>query len=142
MARPNPVPSLVRVFELSTWRNFSKIRSHSSRGIPGPKLLALLNYLIEQPRVLDCDNRLIREGLQKRYLLWREWSNVGASQKDRPDRLSLSYQGSGQGRAVTDHQLRWFSVRKFAFEKCRDIINMHGLAVENCPPSDASTRQR
>src|SRR5262245_36703902 len=74
------------------------------------KLLALLNYLIEQPRVLDCDNRLIREGLQKRYLLRREWSNVGASQKDRPDRLSLSYQGSGQGRAVTDHQLHWWSV--------------------------------
>jgi hypothetical protein len=40
MARPSPVPPLARVFELSTWRNFSKIRSHSS-GIPGPVSLTL-----------------------------------------------------------------------------------------------------
>src|SRR5262245_6455302 len=97
---------------------------------------------LEQPGVLDSDDGLIREGLQKRYLLWRERSNLGASQKDRPNRLPLSHQGSGQGRAVPDHQLRWFSVGKFAFEKGRYIINMHGLAVENRSSSDASTRQR
>src|SRR5215475_2806966 len=41
MARPSPVPPLARVLELSTWRNFSKIRSHSSAGIPGPVSLTL-----------------------------------------------------------------------------------------------------
>src|SRR5262245_47786683 len=41
MARPSPVPPLARVFELSTWRNFSKTRSHSSAGIPGPVSLTL-----------------------------------------------------------------------------------------------------
>src|SRR5262245_12693173 len=41
MARPSPVPPLARVFELSTWRNFSKTRSQSSAGIPGPVSLTL-----------------------------------------------------------------------------------------------------
>ena len=41
MARPSPVPPLARVFELSTWRNFSKIRSRSSGGMPGPVSLTL-----------------------------------------------------------------------------------------------------
>jgi hypothetical protein len=36
-----PRPPLARVFELSTWRNFSKIRSHSAGGIPGPVSLTL-----------------------------------------------------------------------------------------------------
>jgi hypothetical protein len=35
------VPRLARVFELSTWRNFSKMRSRSSGGMPGPVSLTL-----------------------------------------------------------------------------------------------------
>ena len=46
--------------------------------------VALLDFL-EQPHVLDGDDGLISEGLEKSDLLFREWSDLRAANQNRSD---------------------------------------------------------
>src|SRR5262249_15775048 len=63
--------------------------------------LVLLLQLREQPHVLDGDDRLVGEGLQKRDLLVRERDRLSATEQDHTDRRSLSQQGNAERRPLT-----------------------------------------
>src|SRR5262245_25634420 len=61
-------------------------------------LLQRLPGFIEQPRVLDRDDRLAREGLQNRHLTFRERSNLRAIDNDRAnDRPVLQHRNGEKG---------------------------------------------
>jgi len=62
------------------------------RGLPLQRLLRL----VEQPRVLNRDQRLCGEGLHQRDLLLREWSRVVANEGDNPDERAVLVQGRQQ----------------------------------------------
>src|SRR5262249_3278280 len=56
----------------------------------GGLLLQGLAQLVEQPRVLDGDDRLIGKGFEKRDLLISKRIDDGTSKQDRPDRFPLA----------------------------------------------------
>src|SRR5262249_23644763 len=57
--------------------------------------------LVEQASVLDGDDCLVCEDLQKSDLLLRERLRLEAAQGDRSDRCALAQKRTGYGRAVT-----------------------------------------
>ncbi len=62
-------------------------------------LLQRLLRLIEQPHVLDGDDRLVGEGLEQADLLIRERDRLGPSELDGADRDAFADQGHAQYRA-------------------------------------------
>src|SRR4030095_8100964 len=53
----------------------------------------------EQPHILDCDDRLVGEGLEKGDLPVREELSLGAAEVDHADRDTFTYQGNRENRA-------------------------------------------
>jgi hypothetical protein len=61
--------------------------------------LILFLQLIEQPHVLDGDDRLVGEGLEQGDLPLRKEVHLGAAEDDRTDRDPLPDQGDAEHRA-------------------------------------------
>ena len=61
---------------------------------------------LEQPNVLDGDDRLVGEGLQQFDLLFRKGSNFGPANHDSPDGHSLAQQRRGKYGASTSLLLK------------------------------------
>ena len=64
-------------------RTGDDLQDFRGRGLP----LQRLPGLVEQPRVLDCDHRLVGEGRQQIDLLVIERTHFGTAQQDRADTL-------------------------------------------------------
>ncbi len=60
--------------------------------------------LLEQPHVLDRDDRLVGEGPRERHLLLGELAGCGAQDCETADRLALPQQRNAQRREVTQRQ--------------------------------------
>jgi hypothetical protein len=58
-----------------------------------------LLFSLEQPRVLNCDHRLIREGCHQLDFVVRKGLDSVARQRDCADRLALAHQRDADHRA-------------------------------------------
>jgi hypothetical protein len=69
--------------------------------VDGPRQFARPRLqLLEQADVLDCDHRLVGEGLEEVDLLVRERLDLDPANQDRPDRLALAHEWCGQHGAL------------------------------------------
>ena len=63
------------------------------------QLAAALLLRLEQPRVLDRDDRLVSEGFYQLNLLFREWPNRGTGHHQNADRDTFTQQRDAEHRA-------------------------------------------
>jgi hypothetical protein len=85
---------------------------------------------VEQPCILDCDNRLVGESLEQGNLPLREKLNLGAAELNRADRDAFSHQGDTEDRPNT------FPPRVFAalwklLRLCLQVGDMDGAFVQH-----------
>jgi len=73
-----------------------RVKDLADRGLPLERLVRL----VEQTHVLDRDRRLVRERTQELDLVVAERPDLGATEEDRADRLSLAQQRCCQCRAL------------------------------------------
>src|SRR5262249_44593506 len=92
--------------------------------------VALLD-LLEQPNILDGNDRLVRKGFQKFNLSIRERTYLSSPDDDYTNGGSLSEHGRAEKR--TDSPGRTLGLRKFGFCGLLKIVNMHSLALKNRP---------
>src|SRR5215831_4076601 len=92
--------------------------------------VALLD-LLEQPNILDGNDRLVRKGFQKFNLSIRERTYLSSPDDDYTNGGSLSEHGRAEKR--TDSPSRTLGLRKFGFCGFLKIVNMHSLALKNRP---------
>jgi hypothetical protein len=93
-----------------------------------------LAQLVEQPRVLDCDDRLFGEGADQLDLPLSERLDPLAGEKQDADGIALPQQWDterGVDFSDRDH------LRQSVFWIRRDISSMDHVAFQHCPASDA-----
>ena len=110
-------------------RTGDHLQDFRSRGLP----LQRFPGLVEQPRVLDCDHRLIGEGRQQIDLLVIERTHFGTAQQDRADALVATQQGHGQN--GMNNRARCFGpygsgIRKPGAFLGHHVMHVNGLLVD------------
>jgi hypothetical protein len=86
---------------LENWLQLARRRADNAQHIRGGRLLLQrLPQFVQQPRVLDGDDRLGGEGPEKRYLPICKRINFGTSKQECSDRHSLTQQWN-----TSDHSL-------------------------------------
>src|SRR5262249_14117803 len=83
-----------------SWRATDNVEHLAGRGPVFKSLRQLLRpslHLVEQPRVLDRDHRLVGEGCSELDLFLGECPYLGATDTETPDSLVRSQQGNGEG---------------------------------------------
>ena len=99
--------------------------------LPGARL-----HIFKKPRVLDCDDSLVGEGLDQRDLLFGEGPNGASSKRDHADRLSLPHERHPEQRAEMAEAPRlipaivWIPIH---------ILNLNALAFEQGSTGDVSS---
>src|SRR5262245_27294877 len=94
------------------------------------ELPVLLLYFVEQPHVLDCDYRLIGEGLEQSNLSLREGLRLVAAECDRANRNAFSHQRDAKERAEAPASCVFAALGKFGIFALQ-VSNMNGPAIEN-----------
>ena len=92
--------------------------------------VALLQFF-EEADVLDGDDGLVGEGLEKRDLLIGEGTNLGSANLNRADGNSFAKQWRNESGARTGNLLTGFGFRILGIEQWQDIVNVNRLAVDN-----------
>src|SRR5262245_13593531 len=85
----------------------------------------LLLQLLEQPNVLDGDDRLVSKGLEQGDLLVGKWTDLGTANGDRPDGHPFLHQGNGHDSSVSQSTGMLTAFRKF-FRRRLDVPQVHG----------------
>ena len=67
------------------------------------QVIGLGLYLVEQPRVLDGDRRLIGESLNELDLAWRKGFGLGTPEAENSDQLVFAHQGDYDDGAISAH---------------------------------------
>src|SRR5262249_19095717 len=96
--------------------------------------VALLE-LLEQPDVLNGDDRLISKALEKSDLFFREWSDFRAANQNTSNGNTLTEQRRCQRRTNAETSSKARS--QFIFRHCRKVMNVNSL-----PINDGSGRYR
>src|SRR5262245_56776812 len=94
--------------------------------------IAFLEFF-KQPDILDCDHSLVREGLEKCYLLVRERTHLRATDHDRSNRNTLTHKRDGQPGPETQALDYLPRIRRVVLIVAlgHDVVNMDCLPVEN-----------
>src|SRR5262245_66577842 len=87
------------------------------------RLVPLLQ-LLEQPHVLDRDDGLVGEGLEKLHLSVAEGSHFSPADRNNPDRLARAEQGRTEYRSLTPAPCDDAALRVFAILRLQ-ISNLH-----------------
>src|SRR5262249_17703236 len=95
-----------------------------------PQFCVALLDLLEQSHVLDGDDRLISEGLEKGDLLFRERLDHGTTNDYNADRLVLPHKGCGENSADAKTFCSGSSNRVF-FCDGEHILDVNDLALED-----------
>src|SRR5262245_48150320 len=108
--------------------------------------IALLD-LLEQPHILDGDNRLIGKGLEKSDLLFRKRPYFGSADLNRADGNSFTKQRRNKNRARACNLLARLGFLVLRFKLWHDIMNMNRLAVDDrsaggCAASEGPSASR
>ncbi len=96
-----------------------------------------LAELLEQPDVLDGDDRLVGEGFEERDLFIGKRTDFDAANQDSPDRNTLAKQGRGKNRPTARYLLNTPGIWKLAVDICCEVMNMNRLSID-----DGSTYRR
>ena len=91
-------------------------------------------HFIEEPRVLDRDHGLIREGLEQRYLRFGERLDLGASHPDYANGLAFPKQRDREHGPVADPMRHRPTLRKF-LGGVREIGDMYGCTLQDGTPT-------
>ena len=94
---------------------------------------------LEQTRVLNGDDRLGGEGLEKRNLLIRKRMNFGTSKPNCSDRHSLAQQWNTNRRPVSQPLREGASLGKF-LRLSLEVDYVDRPSLENCAAYDMLTR--
>src|SRR6266436_7903061 len=89
---------------------------------------------VEQPRVLNCDHRLIGEGVQQGNLFVAERVHLEATQRDRSDAFALAQQWNAENRAVALLGECLAGLRELIAFGGEQIVYMHWHSVDNRAP--------
>ena len=110
------------------------------RRLPLQRLLGL----VEQPRVLDRDHRLVGEGLQQRDFRRLNGRRRLRRQRDRADRLAFPQHRHGQHRAEAVALLHLARRRDTRVRSAAHVLDVHGaaLAERRRPPIERSAQRQ
>ena len=103
------------------------------------QLLRARLHLVEQPHVLNRDDRLIREGRHQLDLLVRERPQRAARQDDHADRSSFPQQWNPEHAAEGRDFLK---LGQFIFRIGEDIRNLNRFAFQKRPATDRAAPRR
>src|SRR5262245_12593774 len=103
--------------------------------------VALLD-LFEQADVLDCNNGLVCEGLEKGNLFFGEGTYLGSANLNRTDSNSLTKQRRDTDRSRAGHLLAGFCLRILSFKQRQDIMDMNRLAFDDRTAGRRTMRDR
>ena len=94
--------------------------------------VALLEFL-EQPHVLDRDDRLIGEGFEKRDLLVGKRTNLRTTNRNSSNSISFAQERRNNDCTCASNFVNNLGLRKFRVNLSWKVVNMNCLAIENCP---------
>src|SRR5262252_10619470 len=107
----------------------------------GQRPIRLLQ-LIEQPHVLDGDDRLVGKGFEEQDLLARERTYLLSANLDSPNGDAFSQQRCRKYGPNTRESLSRFGFREFGFELCEKVMDMDRVPVDHGPAGGPATTQQ
>jgi hypothetical protein len=87
-------------------------------------------HLVEQPHVLDCDHRLVGEGLDQFDLLVGEWFDMSLQDREDPAKSPLAQHRNCENGTVT---LLLDQFRKFVCRLLQHVLNMDRALLISSP---------
>src|SRR5262249_26981333 len=102
---------------------------------------ALLQFL-EQPHILDGDNRLIGESLEESDLLIRKGLDLLSSNQNSSNRAFLAQQRHGQQSAMSSAFLKHDTFRKLSFGLCRHVVDVDYSPIDHGATTRISAADR
>src|SRR5215218_10462202 len=106
------------------------------------QFVGALAQFIEQPDVLDRDDRLVGEGLHESDLCGGEWPHLASPASDCAYRRLLSKNGDGHERPILKHTLEHVSRAWIVVDLRQDILEMHRLTLHDRPAHDEVSSER
>ena len=92
-------------------------------------------HFLEQSRVLDGDDRLVRESLEQRYLLLRKWFHNQTTKQEAPNCLVLSQEWDCKRRPVAE-LTRKIATQGKLVSSSGQIVHMDRLSINDSPAGD------
>ena len=92
---------------------------------------------VEEPHVLDGDDRLVGEGLEERDLPFGERADLVPQERDHTQRHILAKQWHRQRRAMASVlSLEHLAFRELVIWHGADVVNVDGASVDERSPRD------
>src|SRR4029434_5872407 len=95
--------------------------------------------LLEQPHVLNGNDRLISKGFEEFDLLICKRSDFCAANHNGPNSSIFPQQGCNKHSANATSLLKVFRFRELRFKLCRNITDVNRLAVDDCSAGGCGT---
>src|SRR5262252_4708574 len=105
------------------------------------KLARARLHLVEQPHVLDRDQRLACESCQQCNLLVREWPHLGATNHENANGLVLPQQGSGENGPEVEAARVRAAIGELVGGGL-EVVHMDRFPIDEGAPSDPATPDR
>ncbi len=87
----------------------------------------------EQAHVLDGDDRLVREGLEKPDLVVSERANLTTQNRDGADRRPFAQHGRDEGGSMTRSTLQFSGLRVFGRHLCQQVVHVDRPSIDDRP---------